>query len=396
MGTEIKFIHCADLHLGSRFTGVTATDPALGRKLTESTFASFNRLIDLAIENGVDFMVISGDIFDEENETPFTKFRFAESIKRLKMPCFIALGNHDHKRSWEDSIPLPENAHVFPSEPEKIRLSIRGNDVEIMGISFPSRHTSNNLAASLNGSPGIFSIGVVHCSLDSDSGENYAPCRTSDLRGKHIEYWALGHIHKRSVISTDPYIVYPGNIQGRNPKESGEKGAYLVTINNSSISDIRFIPVQEIMWQDITVNINEKDLNSIIKEIVSQVRRGSVLTLTMTGKGEMDATLRLHTEDIRRNIEYSTGCILSSLKLETSPALDLESLSRGNDLVSNIISTTERLSSTSKNELIDIICNTKTSSEIRWVFEEMDENELSSLVKDAEMFLLEKLSEARR
>jgi DNA repair exonuclease len=396
MGTEIKFIHCADLHLGSRFTGVTAIDPVLGRKLTESTFASFDRLIDLAIEKNVDFMIISGDVFDEENETPFTKFRFTESIKRLKIPCFIALGNHDHKRSWEDSIPLPENAHVFSSEPEKIKLSIKGDQIEIIGISFPSRHTSNNLAASLNGSPGIFSVGVVHCSLDSDSGENYAPCRTSDLRGKNIEYWALGHIHKRSVISTDPYIVYPGNIQGRNSKESGEKGAYMVTINNSSISDIRFIPVQEIMWQDVTVNINGKDLNSIMKEITSQVRRGSILTLNMTGKGEIDSALRLHATDIRRNIEYSTECILSSIKLETSPALDLESLSKGNDLVSNIIKSTEKLNSVSRDELIDIICSTRTSSEIKWIFKEMSTDELSSLVRDAEMLLLEKLSEAGR
>ena len=397
MGADLKFIHCADLHLGSRFVGITTDNPVLGRKLTGSTFRSFSKIVDLALNEKVDLMVISGDVFDEENETPSTRFKFTEEMKRLEIPCFISLGNHDHKRSWEDSIPFPDNVHVFPTEAESVRIKVREEDVEITGISFPSRHTSNNLATSLKGSPNIFSIAVVHCDLDASSDENYAPCKTSDLLGRNIDYWALGHIHKRSEIYKNPHIVYPGNIQGRNTKESGEKGAYLVSVKNNIISDLEFVPTQDILWQDLTIDISGKGYDDIIGEIKSKAVKDSILMLHMIGKGEVDAPLRLDTRGFIDIVSTRTGCIVSSVDLRTSPLIDLDGMSKGNDLISMIIKSADGLSSMDRNRLIEEICsNAKTSAEIRWVFEEMNDDALRSMAVDAEMFLIERLTGATK
>jgi DNA repair exonuclease len=396
MGANFKFIHCADLHLGSRFPGISAKDPVLGKRLTESVFRSFEKIVDTAISENVDLMVISGDIFDEENETPSTRYRFAKELERLRIPCMISLGNHDHKRSWEESIPFPENAYVFPSEPTRKIIEIDGEKIELLGRSFPSRHTSENLAASLKGSVNMFTVAVVHCDLDSVSDDDYAPCKLSDLLGKNVDYWALGHIHKRSEVYSSPHIIYPGNIQGRNSKESGEKGAYLVTVSNNSVAKSRFIPTQDILWQDLVINIEGKDLFAVINEIRNKTKKGSILSLRMTGKGDIDAVLRLDPACFSDQVSAATGCIVSSLALQTFPSMDLVVLAHGNNLAANIIRAADRISVMERPELIDTICRTRASAEIRYVFENMSDEELTSLVTDAEMLILEKLSEGSR
>lgn len=393
MKGDLKFIHCSDLHLGSRFVGISDTDPALGKRLTDSVFESFRRIVDLAISENVDLVVISGDVFDEENESPSARHRFVSELSRLSVPVFISLGNHDHKRSWESSIPYPENVHIFSAEPETIELDIRGNTAEITGRSFSSRHTSENLAASLEGSPDVFTIGVVHCSLDSTSNDDrYAPCKLSDLLGKNIDYWALGHIHKRSVTYERPHVVYPGNIQGRNTKESGSKGAYLVTVRNGYVEDLRFVPTQSIIWQDVFLDITGKNYGSLIDDICSASEKGSVLSLHIKGRGELDKALRLHADEFLKDVSKKAECIISSMETDTYPDIDLSSLG-SNDLFSKIIGASDALEERSREDIIDTICSTRLSSDIRPIFENMSDEELISLIRDARMLLIDMLSE---
>lgn len=396
MGANIRFIHCSDLHLGSRFVGISSDDPKLGKRLTESTLLSFRRIVDLAISESADLMVISGDVFDEENESPATKYAFVKELERLNIPCFISLGNHDFKRSWDVSIPYPSNVHVFSGDPESITVDINGEKVEVVGRSFTTRHTSENLAASLRGSHDAFSIGVVHCNLESVSDDDrYAPCKISDLLGKNIDYWALGHIHKRSELYSSPHIIYPGNIQGRNRTESGEKGAYLVTVKNGSIQETRFVPTQEILWQDISVDITDKNYNELVEDIVKAAKKNSILSITITGKGELDPAIRLDTDGLIKTVTTATSCVVSSIDLRTSPPIDISSL-ENNDLLSKIDDAAKEFLDLPKQEMIDLVCSTKLSSDIRYVFEQMSEDELNSIIEDAEMLLIDLLRGGQR
>jgi DNA repair protein SbcD/Mre11 len=397
VGIDFKFIHCADLHLGSRFQGVSQKDPELGKRLAESTFSSFDRIVDLAIKEGADFMVISGDSFDESTETPRTKFRFTEALKRSGIPCFIVRGNHDFKMSWEDSIPYPDNVRIFSPEGERIPLDIHGKRMEVIGRSFPKQHTSENIAASLTGTPGIFTVAVAHCSLDAVTEDlEYAPCKLSDLRNRNVDYWALGHIHKRCEVCTDPYVVYAGNIQGRNPKETGEKGAYVVSVENGRISELRFVATQEILWQYVNVDIAGKDMGGLMDDLRSKTKKGAMVVLRLSGRGYLDTPLRLDPEDLKAQASRSSGCTITDLVMDTAPALDLEDLRNGSGLISEIAKASEKYAKMDRTGLIDAMCTTKPSEDIRYAFEQLDEPALRSLVKDAEMLMIEKLSEVTR
>ena len=395
--STFKFIHCADLHLGSRSYGIAGRDPELGKKLRESVFESFSRIIDRAVITNTDFMVISGDIFDETTETPATRLRFAKELEKVKIPVYICLGNHDHVMSWTESIPYPENVHVFGSEPESIILQTAGGPVEIVGKSFPERHSSENPTIGIAGRQGMFSIAVLHCSLDKVAPDTeYGPCSLSDMVNKGIDYWALGHIHKRTEVSADPYVIYPGNIQGRSRKEIGEKGAYMVTVTDDRVTEAKFFATQEIVWKEISCDITGKDINSMIGDVVSKAGTRSMVSLTFTGKGVLDAPLRSDTGDIMGQIEKMSGCKITDVTLNTYPPMDREKMSAGSDMSANVIRSSDRILGMGREEIIDTICKTKQSESIRYMLEWLTDDELRGLVRDAEVLIIDRLAGAVR
>lgn len=395
--STFKFIHCADLHLGSRSYGIAGRDPELGKKLRESVFESFSRIIDRAVITNTDFMVISGDIFDETTETPATRLRFAKELEKVKIPVYICLGNHDYVMSWTESIPYPENVHVFGSEPESIILQTAGGPVEIVGKSFPERHSSENPTIGIAGRQGMFSIAVLHCSLDKVAPDTeYGPCSLSDMVNKGIDYWALGHIHKRTEVSADPYVIYPGNIQGRSRKKIREKGAYMVTVTDDRVTEAKFFATQEIVWKEVSCDITGKDINSMIGDVVSKAGTRSMVSLTFTGKGVLDAPLRSDTGDIMGQIEKMSGCKITDVTLNTYPPMDREKMSAGSDMSANVIRSSDRILGMGREEIIDTICKTKQSESIRYMLEWLTDDELRGLVRDAEVLIIDRLAGAVR
>jgi DNA repair exonuclease SbcCD nuclease subunit len=201
--------------------------------------------------------------------------------------------------------------------------------------------------------------------------------------GRSVDYWALGHIHKRNVISTSPYIVYPGNIQGRSFKGTGEKGAYLVRVSNGRVSGFEFIATQTYVWNDMTVDITDRTLSSITEELSASLNRRSIARIRFTGSGSLDTMLRSKGEDVRKTIANSTGAIVSDIVVDTSPELDIASMSEGKDMRSAVIRSAEALSKMSKKEIIDAICSNKLLSRNRSYFESLDDVQIKALVDTA-------------
>lgn len=256
MGDSFRFIHCSDLHLGCRFSGISDADEDLGRRLRESVFTALDNIVSFAKKEKVDFVIFSGDIFDSTNETPLTRSRFADAIASMKVPCYIIYGNHDTKRRWENSIPLPKNAFVFPEQITHMYFEKDGRRVtELIGMSFPSMKPNSNYVKSVKKESDLFAIGVFHCNVDGAKDDNYSPCKLSDMKDKDVNYWALGHIHKASILNRMPYVVYSGNTQGMDPKESGEKGAYLVTVNDgAALTYPHSRHLRSIGWMSISIS----------------------------------------------------------------------------------------------------------------------------------------------
>ncbi|MCL2607482.1 MAG: DNA repair exonuclease [Methanomassiliicoccaceae archaeon] len=394
MGIDFKFIHCSDLHLGAPFKKVSSFDRELGKRMAEAPFAALDRIVDKAITENADFIIFSGDIFDSENITPGSRHRFAEAVKRAGIRCYIAYGNHDHRRSWENSIPLPGNAVVFPDTPVNIPYPDGENKLtNVIGVSHGAKEEGRDLTDGITGT-GPFSIAAVHCDLDAVSeGKRYAPCRLNDLLTKNIDYWALGHIHKRSIVHEYPHVVYPGNTQGRNTKETGRKGAYLVTVSGGKVANIEFFATHEIMWSEAELDITGKDINSLIGHL-PDIGPGELVKLKITGRGDLDRMIRFERKDIIRAVEDRKGCRVVDIEVNSMPNIDINARRNTGDFVSAVIREADIMSGSDKKTLISAICATKASQspEIRKVFEDMSETELKDMVNDALASILGKLT----
>ena len=393
MSSEFSFIHCADLHLGGRFSGIMDRDRTLGKRLTQCTLDSFSRIVDAALERGVDFMVISGDVYDSENPLPSTRAWFVRELERFGGPCFICRGNHDSYTPWDSAIPYPSNVHEFGTEPESIQLEC---GAEVVGVSFSKPHETSNLASLLKGSSDWFTVACVHCDVGSVSeGDVYAPCEVRDLRGRGVQYWALGHIHKRQVLSEEPCIVYPGNIQGRNPKEVGEKGAYLVSVHNQTIMSMEFLPTQGAVWHDLVVDISGKGLQDLVSEISGHVKGGDVVRITTIGCGVLDGMLRSQTSDVMTTLSQSIGCTVDSIQVRSSPDIDLDERAGIDDVVGRSIAVARSTAGSGREAILNAILSHPVASVHGEFYRSMTDEELEGMVDDALMTLLQYMGVGR-
>lgn len=396
MSASFKFIHCADLHLGSSFSGLSSSDAELGKRMKDSLFEALDAIVSKSKEEKVDFVIFSGDIFDSSNETPLIRSRFADALKEIKVPCFISFGNHDYKRRWEKSIPFPKNAFVFPENVVKIKFMKNKKAAAIIsGASFSTQHTSEDLTANASGSPDVFCIGIFHCNLDASKEDDlYAPCQLSSLLSKDVDYWALGHIHKREIVHENPYVVYPGNTQGRNPKESGEKGAYLVTVKDDVVTEMKFFRTGPILWQDVTLDIGGTDDIEQALTQLDDVEKGSMIRLTVTGSGSLDSMVRLDPDGFTELVESRTGSKVTAMEILSKPKIDLDARKDTGDFVSAVINYGNRLETSSREDLLDMICCTNTARSQRNRFERFSDEELRQIVRDATYMIVEKMTEA--
>ncbi|MFO7761530.1 MAG: DNA repair exonuclease [Desulfobia sp.] len=268
-----KFLHTADIHLDSPLKGLEAHEDAPVEEIRGATRRAFDNLIDLALEEKVDFVLIAGDLYDGDWKDYNTGLFFAGRMGRLSkagIKVFIVSGNHDAASQITRAMPLPDNVLLFsPGKTQSLKLDDFG--AIIHGRSYPSRSVTNNLAARFpQYEAGYFNIGLLHTSLTGREGhENYAPCTVDELKSKGYDYWALGHVHKREIVSEDPWIVFPGNIQGRHIRETGAKGATLVTVEEGRITVVEERELDIMRWAVCRVDLSECRTR---EEVYEQVR----------------------------------------------------------------------------------------------------------------------------
>ncbi|MBM7694053.1 DNA repair exonuclease SbcCD nuclease subunit [Peribacillus deserti] len=300
--SEITFIHTADLHLDSPFSGLKHIPGGLMERLRESTFTAFEKVVNAAIFHNVDFMLIAGDLYDGENRSIRAQVRFRREMERLQahdIPVYIIHGNHDHLSGSWVKLTFPPNVHVFSSENEVKRLEKQdGTKIHIYGFSYPKRHVYERMAEKYIKLEGAdFHIGMLHGNLDGHSEHGqYAPFTIQELIDKDLDYWALGHIHKRQELYQFPAILYPGNIQGRHRKETGAKGCCLVKLSSNHIEK-SFIETSDIIWDSRKIEIREQ----ISFDSLAAICQENIFAAGREGKGillELHVDLNIDAEDI--------------------------------------------------------------------------------------------------
>ncbi|WP_285767655.1 DNA repair exonuclease [Peribacillus sp. SI8-4] len=258
--SSVKFIHAADLHLDSPYSGLKDLPPTIVKQLRESPFKAFQKIINEAIFHQVDFIVISGDLFDGENRSLRTQVRFRTEMEKLRqnqIPAYIIHGNHDHLSGTWITVAPPDNVHVFSGQTEmKLFERADGTSVSLYGFSYPRRHVKERMIETYVKTEGAdYHIGLLHGNLEGNADHSpYAPFSLKELADRDFDYWALGHIHKHQIVSEDPLVIYPGNIQGRSRKETGEKGCLLIELNGDTRRHT-FIGTSEVIWDRETIKV---------------------------------------------------------------------------------------------------------------------------------------------
>ncbi len=258
-----RFIHASDLHLDAPFRGISAEEKSIASALQEATFRAYENLIKLCDEKEVDFLVIAGDVYNSTDRSIKAQLRFRDGLAELahnNIQSFVAHGNHDPIQDWISSISWPEGVHVFGcKEVDQFTVQVdKEQAVQVFGMSYATKQEKRNLVKKYRPSEhaDLFKIGVLHCNCGGQLGHDpYVPCTVKQLSDVGIEYWALGHVHERLVLSVDPHVIYPGNTQGLSIREKGERGCYVIDVNEYGEISLEFYPLDVIRWKAFEVDI---------------------------------------------------------------------------------------------------------------------------------------------
>ncbi len=374
---DFCFVHAADLHLDTPFKGIGATTPAVATALREASLEAFDNLVALCLARRAAFLVIAGDIYDGADRGIRAQLRFRTGLDRLSqagVATFVVHGNHDPVDSgWSAVTEWPPLVTIFRTAGvDAVPVVVDGVQVALVqGISYWRRDVTENLALRFSGrrGPGL-QVGLLHCNV-SGVGEGhraYSPCSVEDLAQVGLDYWALGHVHSRTVLSGRPYgdepwIVYPGNLQARSPKpsERGPKGAVVVEVRGGDVAEIEFVACDRIRFATVSVDLSPlRSLDSVRdaleeaaqSELEAADGRSIVVRAVLRGRSEIhqllkgaDSSSKL-LESLRDGFETSGAWIWwDRLEDVSEPLVDLEQLRHGADFAADLISLAESLRS---------------------------------------------------
>ncbi|HZZ59585.1 MAG TPA: DNA repair exonuclease [Roseiarcus sp.] len=331
---NFRFLHAADLHLGSPLQGLAQKDEGVARRLASASRAAFEDLVTKALEENVAFAVIAGDVFDGDWKDASIGLFFNRQLARLSnrsVSTYFLRGNHDAESVVTKSLPWPHKVVEFSTRrPETHRIeAVR---VALHGRGFPKRDVGENYALDYPAPiPGWFNIGVLHTACGRTGHENYAPCTPADLAARGYDYWALGHVHAFEIVSRDPWIIYPGNLQGRSVRECGERGAVIVEVAGARVMDVRRVLTDRARWAEVVIDAGEHgDEQGLLDAVEAAVKphaeraeeRLLAVRVTLAGAARLNARW-LADPDLRDRVEAaaqrcSEDVWLERLRIATS------------------------------------------------------------------------------
>ncbi len=395
---SFTFVHAADLHLGAPFRGLdrsaaetfaqggsaAKTSPS-GRLLTEASFTALERLEQLCLAEKADFLLLAGDIYDDEDGVLRARFALRDMFARLGeagLRVFIAHGNHDPLPSGPLPLAWPDNVTVFGPAPHSEAVRRNGEILALVhGVSHTNSKEKNNLAKrfarkmpdllSPDLTAGVFQIGLLHCCVGTAEGHApYAPCSLTDLTGTGLDYWALGHVHQGRTLSAGPLVLYPGSVQGLHINESGPHGCVLVRVEDGKCA-VRNVPLAPVCWRKLTLDLDacasSVNLDALEQTILSSLDEAAreagekdrpagpffppaalFCRVVLAGSTDLDRVLR-RPDSLETLLERLRDALartapdaglpkvwLKDLVLRTSPALDFAALAKREDLVGEV------------------------------------------------------------
>ena len=307
----MKFVHAADIHLDSPLRGLERYEGAPVERIRRATRDALENLVALCLEEQAELLLIAGDLYDGNWRDYGTGLYFVSQMARLRAggtQVVLLRGNHDAASQITRSLPLPSFVkELDPRRPET--CVFEGFGVAVHGQSFATKAVTQDLAAGYpQALPSLLNIGLLHTSAGGREGhENYAPCSLSTLESKGYEYWALGHVHQREILREDPWVIFSGNLQGRHARETGAKGATLVTVDGGRITAVEHRALDVVRWcvceLDVSRAASSDDVIDLVRAALERATidadgRAVAARVVISGASPAHASLQRDPEQV--------------------------------------------------------------------------------------------------
>jgi exonuclease SbcD len=339
---DFHFLHAADIHLDSPLRGLSSYEGAPVEPFRNATREALRNLVTHAVETGAAFIVIAGDLYDgdwPDFSTGLFLVKELERLNRAGIRAVVLFGNHDAESRITKSLPWPGNTYRFSArKPETIVFEDLG--VALHGQSFVRVDVTDNLAEHYPAPvPGKLNIGVLHTALEGNASHaRYAPCSLNQLRNHGYAYWALGHVHAHLILNEDPWIVYPGNLQGRHIRETGAKGCMSVSVQDGQIISAERVILDVVRWIDAEAPADGcDDLATIVERCSEAIRtaiagqadaKPAAVRVRITGRtaahGELVAGFDQLQAELQARMLGMPDCWLEAAKIHTEPPPGLD------------------------------------------------------------------------
>ncbi len=403
--------------------GLGAYADAPAGMLRAATREAFTRLISLAIDMAVDFMVIAGDLYDGNWKDHNTGLYFVKEMGRLKragIPVYLLHGNHDAESEMTRKLLLPDNVFVFDSRKpstfvrEDLRLALHGRSFKIAA-------TTENLAAAYPAPlPGMFNIGVLHTALEGNAAHaRYAPCSLDQLHASGYQYWALGHVHEYGLWRGDSVVVFPGNLQGRNIRETGPRGAVLVNCDDLGNIEVERVFVDVLRWRLVEVDVSAclsladaaravgRALEDLLLDGETEVPQA--VRVALTGATPLHGELFGQEAQLRAEVLAQIAALgperlwLEKVRLNTRAPAALDALRERSDALADLqlllqaAATDHEFTESLRAELLSLVSRApqELQSSVPW-FKDIRDGDLSALLREVGPALVAQLADEER
>lgn len=333
VGERLKFLHCSDLHLDTPYVGLT---PEKSDECRRSLRQTFGKLMEYVRNAGINYVLMSGDVFDIKYATGATAEMLIREMRNTPDTVFIiSPGKHDHLdgNPIYNSGRLPDNCYVFESETLD-RFDFAEDKVTVYGWGFKGEEMKESPLYDKHVDD-ISKINIVcgYADVDGDVNSTSCPISSQDLKRFGADYYALGSRHEGSdfIKLDDSMYAYSGSLESVGFDEPGMGGAKLITIryNNGELSiDVKNMPFGQIRFEreviDVTgVNTNNEIINRVSR-LVQEKKFGAQTALVIELCGFVDPRFV-----IPRNLGSDTfGLYFFDIVDKTLPLYGTESLRR--------------------------------------------------------------------
>ena len=351
-----RFLHAADIHLDSPLVGLERYESAPVDTIRGATRRAFENLVRIAIDERVEFVLLAGDLYDGDWKDWRTGLFLNEQMGKLReadIPVFLVAGNHDAASQITRHLRLPDNVRTFSTKrPETKRLDDLG--VAVHGQGFGARAVPEDLAQAFPPPvAGLFNVALLHTSLNGRPGHDvYAPTTLAVLAQKGYAYWALGHVHHREEVAKEPWIVFPGNLQGRHARETGPKGFTIVTVEDGAVAAVEHRDADVVRWETCSIDVDGLDsADAVLDRVADRLReeaddvdgRTLAVRVVLQGQGACHAELSgdpdRWTQEIRALAAGVTSAPvwIEKVQARTQPAADVAALASRDDALGSIL-----------------------------------------------------------